>query len=1500
MKKNLLNLLCLCTLPLAGLLATPPMEAENQTGYSFSTTDGSFGLYSFALNDFKTTQVWAQTDKISAATFAEGYYYTARVNNDAPVGIFAHDMKTGESTQVMSLEGAPSVLKDMTYDYTTRTLFALADSYPSTTLLKIDLDEKTLSVVGHVESTFTVLAADAKGDLYTMTTDGSIYTLSKADASATLVYEGSEYFNYLQSLDYDFNSGKFYHLATKYGMAHLYEIDPTTWERKDIGSAAGQHIGMFSGYTTATPTSPAAPGNLTATPAANGVEQCTLTWTNPSTTFSRGTLDAITGLTIYRDGEQIATISENGLGTEVTYTDSEVTSGSHTYRVTATNASGEGMFAYVTSFIGKDLPVAPTNVVATATGEKTTTITWEAPTAGVNGGWLDAANMTYKVIRNNDNKVVAEGLSETTANDEVESYAGYTYTVIPVVPNGEGEGGVSNIVQLGGTMALPIDCTFREEGDINKFGWTIIDEDGNGKCWTRGNATSSSSHPMGIETYNDRKVDASDWLISAPVELTAGRITEVSFIAYTTYYPTERVEIRLGKGATPEDQTILIKELDLKGGYYKPIEVKEQLPAIEEDGTYYISLRYATKKDASNAWGIHINDFLWRAVDEGSVSGTVTCDGAGVEGVTVSLGDYSGTTDASGQYSIDKVKIGNYTVKATAIGYATAEQDIEVTLGGNTTCDLQITKLPTYKFSGTVTDTEGNPITGARISLSGYAPFSTVTTDGTYTLDAVYEGEYHLTIAKNNFVMVEEDVTVNSAVEKDVTLTYDNIAPLYVTADYNKNNGTFVNWAAPSTREEKFYDNGISNSPMGYKGGDELAVLGSIYREPGIVREVKWKTMPVQGKTDKVHIYIFDLDENGNPTDQMLYSVTDVPTVDNEWNTFILPRKVVAENGFYLALSGQGQIALAIDDGTNNKWADNKRTQCYNINYRATYDYRYIDDTSNPSRCFLLRAVCEEIEPDNATQPNIEYNVWRIADNKQDIEDESAWTLVAEAQKGLSVIDNKATSGTYVYAVKAIYPVDNLTSEATFSNSVNVNTSATVTINVTANSAKEHANGAKVTLAGIDDEYTATVAGNKAVFNDVKKGEYSVTITLNGFENVRERGVKFEGEETEFSRDYTLTQKLDLARNIDILATENPETWNLVWNAQPNLSDDFEGNEYEDFTINPAGNIGWQYIDNDSKVTFGFGNTTFPNMREKMAAILFNSSTTTPPLGINTANSGYRCLGFFAARESENEEGGIILNESDDYFISPLLNPYQDFKFSFWARTYEEATGYRERIRVGYSTTTADIKDFIWFDELEEDSNDPADPDKQFNYVPMEYTKYEYSIPKEAKYVVLNSHSLSNFILLVDDVFIGVDGQVTGCEYAPVNVEKYEVYLDGQMVTETTDNNYTFENVPAGKHTAAIVQVFATGKSPKLEIEFGEGGSTANALQTEGIDAYVANGILYIEGNYQHAELFNVAGVKMMEASGNRTTDVTSLVDGVYVLKVTTANGITSKKLVIE
>ncbi len=1487
MKKFVLNAMVLCALLPGSGQFTANAQADGQVSYGFSIGK-DYGLVSFSLDQFKTTPVWQQENRVSAGTFAEGYYYAAQVNSeDSPSGIFAYDLKTGEATKVIDMTDAPSLITDMTYDYTTGTLYAIADDYPETAFLKINLAEKRLEYLANFDNQYGTIAADPYGKLFLMSHNGTIYTISKEDYSLTLVYTGSDYLKGLQSMDYDFNSEKFYWIHTDYGNCSLIEIDPETWQQKQIGTVGGAQItGLFTGYTKALPTSPAAPSNLKATPDANGEKECTLSWTNPTTTFERNPLSEITSITIYRNGEVVTTLSNAKPGETMTYTDTPAEADYYTYRVTASNESGEGMFNFVKTYVGIDLPVAPTNVVATATGVSTIQITWDAPTEGIHGKWLDTENMSYKVVRKNDNKVLVENLKETTYTDNVDGlYTGYRYIITPVVPTGEGLSAESNSAQAGQPLSLPLKSTFMSANQIDSLGWRIIDQDGNGKKWVSANTIKKESHPLGLETYFDKTTDASDWLISAPVKLSAGQESEISFEVYTAYYPTEKLEIWFGQSSNPEELQ-LFKQIDAKGAYYTPVSVVETLPIVEEEGNYYVAIRYASPKTTYSGYGVHLNNFVWHAVNEGIVKGKVTCDGQPLEGITVNVGDFSGVTSATGEYVIENVTAGSYTASVNAVGYRPAQQEIEVAIREESVCDFELTKLPTYTLSGNITDSKGNPITGAKVILSGYAPFEAVSDNAAYTLENVYEGTYQLTILKNNFVNISQEVTLGENTQLDFTMKYDNIAPFYVNANYNTTDGTTIDWLCPATIREMSYDNGTPADLMGYPAPDEFTVLGSIYRQPGVVREVKWMTMPVMDGVDKIHIYVFDLDENGKPTDKMLYSAKNVPTVHNEWNTYRIPVDVVAENGFFVALSADGMFGIAYDNGKNNKWEENQYTQCFNINYTATYDYRYMDETSNPSRCFLLRAVCENIEPEDATQPDVEYNVWRVKADQASMDDESTWTQVAGPQKELVAVDNKAASGQYVYAVKAFYPVDNLTSEASFSSVVDVNMKTTVIVNVTANSAKEHANGALVSLASADNEYTGTVVDNKAIFNDVRKDVYVVTIQLNGFENIRERNVKFEGEEREFTLNYTLTQKFDIAQNIDILATENPETWDLVWNVQPNIFDDFEGNEYQDFTINPTGKFGWQYIDNDGIPTWGFGATTFPNMRATMAAILFNSRTTTPPLGINTAYSGVRNLGFFAAMETTSE-AGVVINESDDYFISPLLKPYKDFKFSFWARTYTEETGYRERIRVGYSTTTPEIDSFKWFEE-------------ESFYVPLEYTKYEYDIPADAKYVVLNSQSFNNFLLLVDDVFIGVDGQKTGCEYAPVNVEKYEVYLDGKMVAETTDNKYTFENVPAGNHTAAIVQVFATGKSEKLEIEFGDGGGSVNAIQTEGIDAYVANGILYIEGNYQHAELFNVAGVKVMEASGNRTTDVTSLVDGVYVLKVTTANGIASKKLVIE
>jgi hypothetical protein len=75
-------------------------------------------------------------------------------------------------------------------------------------------------------------------------------------------------------------------------------------------------------------------------------------------------------------------------------------------------------------------------------------------------------------------------------------------------------------------------------------------------------------------------------------------------------------------------------------------------------------------------------------------------------------------------------------------------------------------------------------------------------------------------------------------------------------------------------------------------------------------------------------------------------------------------------------------------------------------------------------------------------------------------------------------------------------------------------------------------------------------------------------------------------------------------------------TWDAPYTPPPppiNLNDNFEA--YQDFSFNMGY---WELVDVDQSATYGFEGTTFPNSGAQMAYIVFNPSTTTPALTVNS------------------------------------------------------------------------------------------------------------------------------------------------------------------------------------------------------------------------------------------------------------------------------------------
>ena len=302
----------------------------------------------------------------------------------------------------------------------------------------------------------------------------------------------------------------------------------------------------------------------------------------------------------------------------------------------------------------------------------------------------------------------------------------------------------------------------------------------------------------------------------------------------------------------------------------------------------------------------------------------------------------------------------------------------------------------------------------------------------------------------------------------------------------------------------------------------------------------------------------------------------------------------------------------------------------------------------------------------------------------------------------------------------------------------------------------------------------------------------------------------------------------------------------LVWNFPDLIYENFDG--HEDFMVASPGDIGWQYIDGDCMETGGFTVTTWPNAFAPMSFMIFNPETTEPPLTNDytmRAYSGTKFLTSFAAYPGPN----------DDWFISPRLYFTQDFKFSFYGKSWQ-TYGAHETIQVGYSLTGVEKEDFIWISETFE--------------VDGWWTRYSFDIPKEAKYVAIHHISEAKYILLIDEVKIGLPSAVNAPQQtaiarakAPSLYGAYEVYLNGEKVNETDGTTHLFSSLPNGDHVAGVKASYTSGVTEMSTVAFSINSTGVEKNESSLVRVYTIANILYIEGEYENLALISITGQKM-------------------------------------
>lgn len=458
----------------------------------------------------------------------------------------------------------------------------------------------TKTTVGDMQAPLQVMAFDAQGNLYGITASSSQTSadggyLVKVDTSTgELTRIGDTgvrpYFD--QSAAIDPVSGVFYWFANLQDeTANLYTVDLTTAAVSLVGALpdGDEVVGAYFPVQTVADSAPSAVKNLALDftgPALSGK----VNFIVPDKDYSGNTLGASGLRYVVKTGGEVIAGGDAAVGA----CSADVTvpaSGMYKFTVSLVNGAGSGPDEDVSGYIGYDVPQAIAAVTLVREGNSNT-LTWEAPSAGENGGWMQQSDLRYRIVRSSDSKIVAEAHSGLTftENFDTEILSKLRYTVTPVNGDVEGESTVSNSVTVGKAIVPPYSQDFTDANSMELFATINANKD---DCEWYYSVKSAKYR-------GSRSLDADDYLILPPLKLEGGKSYELSFDGYclSASY-TNVIDVLMGTSATAEGlSTVLASDLTYKVGSRDAINtVLSVKPAA--DGIYYIAFHIKSEKNQS-------------------------------------------------------------------------------------------------------------------------------------------------------------------------------------------------------------------------------------------------------------------------------------------------------------------------------------------------------------------------------------------------------------------------------------------------------------------------------------------------------------------------------------------------------------------------------------------------------------------------------------------------------------------------------------------------------------------------------------------------------------------------------------------------------------------------------------------------------------------------------------------------------------------------------------
>lgn len=465
-----------------------------------------------------------------------------------------------------------------------------------------------------------------------------------------------------------------------------------------------------------------------------------------------------------------------------------------------------------------------------------------------------------------------------------------------------------------------------------------------------------------------------------------------NIIVYLERLGKEFVYGRNGKLVKTDKVRALTSEID------QTVENGNEMPSFEAKE------RYAAIK------------FNMTEAPTGIINGTVKdINGKPIVGGNVIIENEASSkaTKSGGSFIFPKIAEGTYVLTASYPGFRDASVELSVVPGSTTAAEIVLTEIPKFTVSGIVKDSEGNPVCGANIEISGLSNAKLVSAeDGTFSTELYGESDYHIAVTQPYYTSLRADF---SLVDKPMNLTCTvgayPVHPDNATALPDSNVVT-VSWDSPLI--ELRHDAGTPIDAIGLDYGFEEIIFGSAYHEKATIKEISWYTADARDH-NTFNVFVFGMTDGLPDANKILYMARDVEWKDNEWSSHRLKNPVTAD-GFMVAVSCNGHMCLGLTAATpNDPYIPN--TEFYaGDSYRATISE--ISKSNLQDYHFMIRAGVEKDNLDqNMTRPDISlYEVYRYSD------DSGEWTLVGNTtEKGFKDDITKLEEGRYRWGIEATY-----------------------------------------------------------------------------------------------------------------------------------------------------------------------------------------------------------------------------------------------------------------------------------------------------------------------------------------------------------------------------------------------------------------------------------------------------------------------------------------------